>query len=100
MKGGVMNRKLFIGLFLFISLWVLGFESIAQYTSHEIEKLPPPDHYPKPGPGDVAIIKELQETNRLLQQHAELLKEQNRLLKDTLAKLEPLKPKSESTSSN
>jgi cell division protein FtsB len=99
-KGGFMNRKVFIGLFIFISLCVLGFESIAQYTSHELEKLPPPDHYPKPGPGDVAIIKELQETNRLLHQQAELLKEQNRLMKDTLAKLEPVTSKRESSLSN
>ena len=95
-----MNRKLFIGILIFITLGIFGFESIAQYTGHDIEKMTPPDPYPKPGPGDVAIIRELQETNRLLHQQAELLKEQNRLLKDTLAKLEPATPKTESSPSN
>ncbi len=95
-----MSRKLFIGILILITLGIFGFESIAQYTGHDVEKMTPPDHYPKPGPGDVAIIRELQETNRLLHQQAELLKEQNRLLKDTLAKLEPVAPKTESSPSN
>jgi hypothetical protein len=84
-----MNRRFFIGLMIVFTLCVFGFESIAQYTGHDIEKLKPEDPFPKPGPGDVAIIRELQETNRLLQQQADLLREQNRLLKETLAKLEP-----------
>jgi hypothetical protein len=98
-KGEVMNRKFFLGLLIVLTLCIFGFESIAQYTSHEMEKLKPEDPFPKPGPGDVAIIRELQETNRLLQQQSDLLKEQNQLLKETLAKLEP-PAKSEPSPSN
>jgi hypothetical protein len=95
-----MNKKVFIGILICLIFGIFLFESKAQYTGHEIEKMNPPDPYPKPGPGDVAIIRELQETNRLLQQQADLLREQNRLLKETLAKLEPGSTKTQTHPSN
>ena len=62
--------------------------SRAQYTGHDLEKKEPENLYPQPGPGEAAIIRELQETNRLLLQQTDLLKEQNRLLRETLTKKE------------
>ncbi len=84
-----MKKRLLIVMILLITFTVLVFESRAQYTGHDIEEKKPENLYPQPGPGETAIIRELQETNRLLLQQTDLLKEQNRLLRDHLAKLEP-----------
>jgi hypothetical protein len=56
----------------------------AQYTGSDLERKPPENLYPNPGPGDLLIVDELKETNRLLQQQLTLLTNQNRLLTDTL----------------
>ena len=59
----------------------------AQYTGSELERKPPENLYPNPGPGDLLIVDQLRETNRLLQQQLTLLTNQNRLLTDTLSEM-------------
>jgi len=67
----------------------------AQYTGSELERKPPENLYPNPGPGELLIVDQLKETNRLLQEQLTLLTSQNRLLTDTLnemKKQQPAKP--------
>ncbi len=81
-----MTKKLLIITILLAIFTVFVSTSKAQYTGHDLEKKEPENLYPQPGPGEAAIIRELQETNRLLLQQTDLLKEQNRLLRENLPK--------------
>ena len=81
-----MTKKLLIITILLAIFTVFVATSKAQYTGHDLEKKEPENLYPQPGPGEAAIIRELQETNRLLLQQTDLLKEQNRLLRENLPK--------------
>ena len=45
----------------------------------------PPSLYPQAGPGDLMIVNQLKETNRLLEQQNALIGEQNTLIKTVLA---------------
>ena len=81
-----MTKKLLIITILLAIFTVFVATSMAQYTGHDLEKKEPENLYPQPGPGEAAIIRELQETNRLLLQQTDLLKEQNRLLRENLSK--------------
>lgn len=83
-----MSKKLLIIMILLAIFTVFVATSRAQYTGHDLEKKEPENLYPQPGPGEAAIIRELQETNRLLLQQSDLLKEQNRLLRENLSKNE------------
>jgi hypothetical protein len=83
-----MRKKLLIITILLAIFTVFVAISRAQYTGHDIEKKEPENLYPQPGPGETAIIRELQETNRLLIHQTDLIKEQNRLLRENLAKKE------------
>jgi hypothetical protein len=83
-----MTKKLLIITILLAIFTVFVATSRAQYTGHELEKKEPENLYPQPGPGETAIIRELQETNRLLLQQTDLLKEQNRLLRENLSRNE------------
>ncbi len=82
------TKKLLIITILLAIFTVFVATSRAQYTGHDLEKKEPENLYPQPGPGEAAIIRELQETNRLLLQQTDLLKEQNRLLRENLSKNE------------
>jgi hypothetical protein len=80
-----------IRLFLWVAL-VLIFgclQLFAQYTGPELEKQKPPDLYPQAGPGELAIIHQLEETNRLLTEQKQMIAEQNRLLKEYLNRTLP-----------
>ena len=48
----------------------------------------PPTLYPEPGPGELAIVRELEETNRLLREQIQILQDQNRLLRQHLTNRE------------
>jgi hypothetical protein len=65
----------------------------AQYTGSELERKTPENHYPHPGPGDLLIVDQLKETNRLLQEQVSLLSNQNRILSDTLTEMKKSVPK-------
>jgi len=79
-----MKTKLWlIAIFLFIAAIVW---SQTQYTGFDLERAKPQTLFPTRGPGDVAIVTELRETNRLLQEQNQLLQEQNRLLKANLTR--------------
>ena len=84
-----------IRLFLWVAL-ILAFgcfQLFAQYTGSELEQKKPPDLYPQAGPGEVAIIHQLEETNRLLSEQKQMIAEQNRLLKEYLDRTLPPPPK-------
>jgi hypothetical protein len=80
-----MQRKVFVVIFLILILATF-FYGLSQEQSTALKN--PPSLYPEPGPGDLAIVKELQETNRLLSEQVQILNEQNRLLRQYLAKQE------------
>lgn len=84
-----MRKRLLIIVILLAIFTVFVANSKAQYTGHDIEEKKAENLHPQPGPGETAIIRELQEANRLLLQQTDLLKEQNRLLRENLAKKEP-----------
>lgn len=71
---------------LFTLIVCLGFVmvSFAQYTGADLERKKPENLYPEPGPGDLLIVDQLRETNRLLQEQTRLLTEQNRILLNAL----------------
>jgi hypothetical protein len=69
---------------LTIVMFFCAVAGFAQYTGSELERKAPENFYPNPGPGDLLIVDQLKETNRLLQQQLTLLTNQNRLLTDTL----------------
>lgn len=75
------NRILFIAMVVILFGAVAGF---AQYTGSDLEKKPPENLYPHPGPGDLMIVEQIKETNRLLQEQVTLLSNQNRILSDAL----------------
>jgi len=58
--------------------------SYAQYNEGYWQKNPP-SLYPQAGPGDLMIVDQLKETNRLLEQQNTLIGEQNTLVKTLLA---------------
>ncbi len=64
-----------------------GFVSFAQYTGSELEQKQPENLYPQPGPGDLLIVDQLKETNRLLQEQSRILAEQNRILSESLQEM-------------
>jgi hypothetical protein len=55
----------------------------AQYNEGQWENKPP-SLYPQAGPGDLMIVNQLKETNRLLEQQNALIGEQNTLIKTLL----------------
>lgn len=61
--------------------------SFAQYNNSQQDPNAPPSLYPQPGPGELLIIDQLKETNRLLQQQNQLLTDQNQILVDTLSEM-------------
>ena len=67
-------------LFLLVGIVV----SFAQYSNSQQDPNAPPSLYPQPGPGELLIVDQLKETNRLLQQQIQLTSEQNQILIDTL----------------
>lgn len=76
-------------------IWVLSIGMIisAVFLGFSQEQLQdplkaPPTLYPEPGPGDIAIVKELEETNRLLREQIQILQDQNRLLRQHLTNRE------------
>jgi hypothetical protein len=84
-------------LFAAISVIVLGVAiSFAQYTGPELGKRPADNLFPHAGPGDLMIVDQLKETNRLLQEQVTLLSSQNRILSDALNEIKkqqsPRKP--------
>jgi hypothetical protein len=84
-------KKWILSFTIFVILFgaVVGF---AQYTGSELEKKSPETLYPNPGPGDLLIVEQLKETNRLLQEQLTLLSNQNRLLTDTLNEMKKQQP--------
>jgi hypothetical protein len=79
-----MRMKKWITLVLAFMISLSAVIVFAQYTGSELERKPPENLYPNPGPGDLLIVDQLRETNRLLQQQLTLLTNQNKLLTDTL----------------
>jgi hypothetical protein len=76
-----MRRKLLPAAFaILISLFCA--YTFAQYTGFDIEESKPPRLLPTTGPGDRAIINQLQQTNKLLEQNNQILMDQNRLLRE------------------
>jgi hypothetical protein len=59
---------------------------VAQYTGSELEQKKPPELYPQPGPGELAIINKIEQTNQLLTEQNQLITEQNRFLKEFLSR--------------
>ncbi|HET6268327.1 MAG TPA: hypothetical protein VFG11_11465 [Acidobacteriota bacterium] len=57
----------------------------AQYNNDTQWGNNPPSLYPQAGPGDLMIVNQLKETNRLLEQQNALIGEQNTLIKTVLA---------------
>jgi hypothetical protein len=72
---------LLLALILSLSFVLVTF---AQYTGADLERKKPENLYPEPGPGDLLIVDQLRETNRLLQEQTRLLTEQNRILLNAL----------------
>lgn len=73
---------------------LLGFVVITfgQYSGADLERKKPENLYPEPGPGDLLIVEQLRETNRLLQEQTRLLTEQNRILLNTLEQAKKANP--------
>ena len=73
-------------LLLFFVAFLMGALYVeAQYNGFQLEQQKPPSLLPQPGPGEMAILMELRQMNRLLEQNNQILQEQNRMLKDFLA---------------
>jgi len=79
-----MRMKKWMILILALVISLSAVVVFAQYTGSELERKPPENLYPNAGPGDMLIVDQLKETNRLLQEQLTLLTNQNRLLIDTL----------------
>lgn len=77
-----MKIRLFLCLVLFLVFGSL--QVLAQYTGHELEQKKPDGLYPQPGPGEIEIIRQLEQTNRLLTEQKQVIAEQNRLIKEYL----------------
>jgi hypothetical protein len=75
-------RKKFLPAAFAILLSLFSVYTFAQYTGFDIEERKPPGLLPMAGPGDRAIINQLQQTNRLLEQNNQILTDQNRLLRE------------------
>jgi hypothetical protein len=80
-----MRWKIIVFLLLVLGL-LAAVSSYAQYTGFDLENRKSATLFPTKGPGDEAIVTELRETNRLLQQQNRLLEEQNRLLRTHLTR--------------
>lgn len=81
-----MTRKIVLFCVLILML-TGGFVSFAQYTGSELEQKQPENLYPQPGPGDLLIVDQLKETNRILQEQSKILAEQNRILSESLQEI-------------
>jgi len=80
-------------LFAAICIILLGVVvSFAQYTGSELERKPAENLFPHAGPGDLLIVDQLKETNRLLQEQVTLLSNQNRILSDALVEMKKQQP--------
>lgn len=77
-----MKIKLFLCVALVLAFGCL--QVLAQYTGHDLEQKKPSDLFPQPGPGEIEIINQLEQTNRLLSEQKQLIAEQNRLIKEYL----------------
>jgi hypothetical protein len=84
-----MNKKPLV-LMLFL-LSVFGLICFAQYTGSQLERKPPENLHPEPGPGEILIIEQLRQTNNQLQEQTRLLTEQNQILRQTLEQLKKQK---------
>jgi len=78
-----MSRKIMLLISAFL-LCLTAAYVYGQYTGFDLEQKQPPTLFPKPGPGEMAIVNELRQTNRLLEQNNQLLQDQNRLLTELL----------------
>jgi hypothetical protein len=82
-------------LVLFVAICVIALVaaiSFAQYTGSELERKPPENLFPHAGPGDLMIVDQLKETNRLLQEQLTLLSNQNKILSDALGEIKKQQP--------
>ena len=70
-----------------LSCFILGFAQ--EQPAQEDPLKNPPTLYPEMGPGDKAVVQELQEINRLLREQIQILHEQNKLLRQSLTSREP-----------
>ena len=83
------NLILFVAVCIIVVCVAICF---AQYTGSELEKKPAENLFPQAGPGDLMIVDQLKETNRLLQEQVTLLSNQNRILSDTLNEMKKQQP--------
>ena len=86
-----MTSKIVLFCVLILTL-TASFVSYAQYTGSELEQKQPENLYPHPGPGDLLIVEQLKETNRLLQEQSRILAEQNRILSESLQEMKKRSP--------
>ena len=86
-----MLKKSVLLLTLVISLGII-ISAFAQYTGSDLERKKPDNLYPEPGPGDLLIVEQLRETNRLLQEQTRLLTEQTRILLNALEQAKKTNP--------
>lgn len=79
-----MRKKILAAVCAILLSAFFGAFAFAQYTGFDLEEAKPPRLLPTTGPGDRAIINQLQQTNRLLEQSNQILTDQNRLLKQLI----------------